>query len=238
MATVSSQTVPKNDYPTADGKPMAETDLHRKLMLDLIGTLEKRFLNEPLVYVSGNLLLFYERGNKRRHVAPDVFVVKGVPKGLRDNYLVWEEGKAPQVVIELTSNTTRREDEKKKFELYRDILKVKEYFLFDPKGDYLRPPQQGYSLQKGQYVPIPLLNGRLPSKVLGLHLERDGFVLRLYDPMTGQWLATPEERATEAEERATEAEERATQAEEERLQERAENERLHRELERLRRKPS
>src|SRR5437764_10284646 len=63
-----------NGYPTSDGKPMGETDWHRKLMNLLIEMLEDFFASQR-VYVSGNLLLFYEQGNRRRHVSPDVFVV-------------------------------------------------------------------------------------------------------------------------------------------------------------------
>src|SRR4051812_34348397 len=61
------------DYPTSDGKPMGETDLHRNDMMDVIRVLEGHFAAEPNVYVTGNLLLFYERGNRRRHVSPDAF---------------------------------------------------------------------------------------------------------------------------------------------------------------------
>src|SRR5438552_11715171 len=175
MATVSSTpSLMKNGYPTSDGKPIAETDTHRRLMNALIEILMAFYQAQPRVYVSGNLLIFYEPGNKRRHVSPDVFVVKGVPTGDRLNYLVWEEGKGPDIVIELTSSSTRREDVKKKFDLYQDTLKVKEYFLFDPLGDYLDPPLRGYRLRKGVYQPIHEVTGRLPSQVLGLHLEREG----------------------------------------------------------------
>src|SRR5262249_45003179 len=93
----------------------------------------------------------------------------------------------------LTSKSTRREDQITKLELYRDILKVKEYFLFDPHGDYLDPRLQGYRLRGGDYIRIRPVKGRLPSRVLGLHLERAGNVLRLYDPRTDRWLPTPAE---------------------------------------------
>jgi Uma2 family endonuclease len=188
-----------NGYPTTDRKPMAETDWHRTLMIALIQTLEAWFAEQPLVYVSGNLLVFYVPGNKRRHVSPDVFVVKGVPKRQRPNYLIWEEGKGPDLVIELTSSSTRNEDLNKKFHLYQKTLKVREYFLFDPRGDYLKPPLRGHQLRRGKYVPIQAIRGRLPSRVLGLHLEPKGDTLRLFDPKTGQWLPTPEERAVRAE---------------------------------------
>ena len=81
------------DYPTSDGKPMAETDWHRDLMMVLIQTLSAYYAAEPLVYVSGNLLVFYEPGNRRRHLSPDVFVVKGVGKHQRPNYLIWEDAR-------------------------------------------------------------------------------------------------------------------------------------------------
>jgi Uma2 family endonuclease len=112
---------------------MAETDLHRDLMVSLIAMLRAFFAGQR-VYVSGNLLVCYQRGDRRRHVAPDVFVVRGVENRQRPNYLIWEESKGPEVVIELTSQTTHEEDTETKRLLYRDVLKVQEYFLFDPNG--------------------------------------------------------------------------------------------------------
>ena len=190
MATVASES---KKYPTRDGRPMAETDLHRELMATLISILKRRYVKDQMVYVSGNLLIFYEPGNKRKHIAPDVFVVQGVEKRMRDNYLVWEEGKGPDFVIEVTSSSTRREDVKKKFELYRDVLKVSEYFLFDPRADYLKPPLQGYRLRGRDYQHITLDQGRLRSETLGLDLVRDGSYLRLYDHATGLPLLSAEE---------------------------------------------
>ncbi|MHC5540842.1 Uma2 family endonuclease [Singulisphaera rosea] len=188
------------DYPTSDGKPMAETDIHRRGLMDLIETLEDRFADDPMVYVSGNLLLYYEEGNKRRYVSPDVFVARGVPKlPPRERYLLWEEGKGPDLVIEVTSRSTRLEDQNRKRTLYGEILKVTEYFLFDPTQDYLKPAMQGFRLMGGEYEPIEPVDGRLQSVVLGLHLERAGLELRLHDPASGRWLPTPRERAEQAE---------------------------------------
>jgi Uma2 family endonuclease len=172
---------------------MAETDIHRDLMVALIQTLQRHFAADPNIYVSGNLLVFYERGNRRRHVSPDVFVVRGVPNHRRDNYLIWEEGKGPEVVVELTSSSTRHADTRRKFALYRDMLKVKEYFLFDPYDDYLVPRFQDYRLRAGGYVPIRPSMGQWPSQVLGLTLAPVLDDLRLFDPRTGQHVPTPAE---------------------------------------------
>jgi Uma2 family endonuclease len=228
MAIDISDTKAAIDYPTSDGRPMAETDLHRDLMVALIQILDHFFAEKSTVYVSGNLLVYYVPGNKRKHVSPDVFVVFGVPKKKRDYYLAWEEGKYPSVVIEVTSKSTRSEDIKKKFELYRDVFEVKEYFLFDPRADYLKPRLQGFRLTKGDYVPIPMTQGRMSSKTLGLHLEPDGANLRLYDPEADAWLPTPDERAAQAEELAAQVQSQAQRLEEE-------NERLRQQVEALRR---
>ena len=244
MATAHATLVTwKNGYPTSDGKPMAETDWHRDLMNVLIQRLKVWYAAQPRVYVSGNLLLFYEEGNRRRHKSPDVFVVKGIAKHDRPNYLLWQEGKAPDVVFELTSTSTRHEDQEEKYQFYRDTLRVKEYFLFDPLGDYLTPPLQGYRLRRGQYQPIRVVAGRLPSQVLGLHLERHGRELRLYDLESNRRLPTPLEMAEQAEEARFQeaearllAEESRLQAEEARLRAEVENERLRRELAELRRR--
>jgi Uma2 family endonuclease len=178
---------------------MAETDLHRQLMTALIEALEDRFAADPNIYVSGNLLLYYVPGNKRKHVSPDVFVVFGVPKRPRINYLLWEEGRGPAVVIELTSSSTRNEDIRTKLALYRDVLRVPEYFLFDPYEDYLDPRFQGYRLVGGQYRRMRLKDGRLQSRQLGLILEPDGEHLRLCDPDTGLRLPTRAEARSAAE---------------------------------------
>jgi Uma2 family endonuclease len=212
MATAPRQRATREvDYPTSDGKPMAETELHRQGMIDLIETLGHRFADNPNIHVSGNLLLYYEEGNRRKHVAPDVMITFGIPKNpLRDYYLVWKEGKAPDAVIEITSKSTQREDKHTKKTLYRDVLKVTEYFQFDPTEDYLKPPLQGFRLVNGDYIPIQPVNGRIPSQVLGLHLERDGTELRLVDPVTGLRLLTRAERIMEQAERITNQAERIT----------------------------
>jgi Uma2 family endonuclease len=228
-------TIPRADargdlaYPTSDGKPMAETDFHRQIMVDLIDVFEARYADDPQVYVSGDLLLFYEEGNKRKHVAPDVLVAFGVSKApQRLHYLLWREGKAPDVVIEVTSKTTRKEDQTKKLVLYRDVLRIPEYFLFDPFNDYLRPSLQGHRLTGDGYIPIELVSGRLLSKTLGVFFERSGTDLHVVDATSNHRLLTARERAKRANTRAEQADTRAAQSE-------ARNLELQREIEDLRR---
>ena len=112
----------------------------------------------------------------------------------------------PAVVFELTSRSTRREDLRTKYDLY-ERLGVTEYFLFDPLGEYLRPPCQGYRLEQGRYRPLAAgEDGALWSVALGLALHGRGEQLRLYDPAGQRWLPTPQEETAArrvAEERAS-----------------------------------
>jgi Uma2 family endonuclease len=191
------------EYPASDGEPMAETDVHRRLMSDLIFELSNFFKDDPDVYVSGNLLLYYVEGNPGKRVAPDVFVARGVGKRARRVYKLWEERAAPDVVIELSSRQTWREDVDEKFELYQE-LGIKEYFLFDPEYDYLIDSLVGYRLEEGRYSAIKVMSGKALIESLGLELVDTGETLRIFDPRSGLMLPTPEEHA-EASLRAEEA---------------------------------
>ena len=181
------------EYPESDGKPVGETDVHRREILHTIETLERHFRNVPDIYVSGNLMFYYEEGNPAAVVSPDVFVVKGVRKGLRRTYKLWDEGVAPCVVIEMTSRSTRLEDKGNKRALYA-LLGVREYFLFDPLGEYLKPPLQGFTLVDGEYAALPVeSDGGIISRELGLKLSRDETVLRLFDLASGQEVVRTED---------------------------------------------
>ncbi len=189
---------PTLTYPSSDGKPMAETDRHRKLMMDFIQMLEHHFREANNIYVSGNLLIYYEEGNPRKSIAPDVFVVFGVGKKPRRTYLTWEEGNTPNFVLEVASPSTYQHDFGSKKELYASVLAVKEYYIYDPYGD-ITPSFVGYRLVNGEYQEIAFVDGRLPSTVLDLELAEHEGNLRLYNPATQRWLQPPEERAEQVE---------------------------------------
>ncbi|MFY9823451.1 MAG: Uma2 family endonuclease [Thermoanaerobaculia bacterium] len=182
------------DYPTSDGQPMAETAQHMQVMVDLIFGLKGRYQEVSDVWVAGNLFLFYEKGNPKARVAPDVLLAQGVQKWDRPNYKVWEDG-PPAFIVEVTSRKTQHKDQHVKKPLYQR-LGVKEFVLFDPFGEYLRPPLQGFRLLRGRYQPIPLEgDGSLRSQTTGLWLQREGQRLRLVDVKTGERLLWDEEEA-------------------------------------------
>ena len=185
-------------YPSSDGKPMAETDWHRKLLMELLQIIDHHFREHDDVYVSGDLLIYYKMGDNTKSVAPDVFVVRGVAKKQRGTYLTWEESHTPDFVIELASPSTVRHDLTTKKDLYASVLKVKEYYIYDPLHQ-IQPHFVGFRLIDGVYQEIAFVNDRLPSEVLNLELgERDG-TLRMYDPTIEQWLVPSQERAEQAE---------------------------------------
>lgn len=170
---------------------MAETDKHRRLMTYCVDGLTLHFADRTdEVYVSGNNFVFWEEGNPKARVSPDVYVVFGVEQRQRDSYKAWEEnGSLPAVVIEITSRKTYREDTDTKRPLYEQVLKVPEYFQFDPTGDYLDPRLQGLRLNaSGAYQSLSLATDRLRSEQLGLDLVMEGDTLRLYDPDAGRFL--------------------------------------------------
>ena len=203
------------DYPETDGQPMAETPEHRDVMIDAIQVLRRHFAGRPNVYVSGNMMMYYEEGEPRRCVSPDVFVAMGVEDKDRRTYLLWREAKGPDFVLEVTSKSTRRNDQVTKRALY-EWMGVSEYVLYDPLGEYLSPSLQGFALAGGRYVELE--GRRLPggaralhSGVLGLslHVRARDRALRLHDPVSGEDLLTPVEAAAREAAAREEAEARA-----------------------------
>lgn len=183
------------EYPSSDGEPMAESDITRDYMTYGVEALKLHFQERSDVYVSANSFVYYEEGNKSAVVAPDIYVVFGVRKRQRDNYKIWKEsGISPQFVLEITSETTQDKDQETKPEIYRS-LGVREYFQYDPSGDYLNPILQGVRLVNNQYEPIPANNIAfdtlwLYSAVLGLELHLVSGELRFRNPQTGEFLKT------------------------------------------------
>ena len=230
-------------YPTSDDQPMAETPIHGDCMMYVTYALRRYFTKRGHedVYIGMNNFLYYERGNPRAVVAPDVYVVTGAPVRPRDTYMLWNEPKGPDFVLEVTSASTRREDERRKRDVYA-ALGVREYFLYDPRAEYLAPPLQGFRLQGGEYRRLPtvtMLSNRevaVTSEVLGLTLrdDREARLVRLHDRSTGEDLPTYEE-ADRAREEADRAREEADRAREEADRTREETDRVREETDAARR---
>lgn len=183
-------------YPESDGKPMAETDVHREQMNYLIETLKVHFQSRTDVYVSGNIMFYYEEGNPRKVFSPDVLVCFGVSGEDRRTYKLWEEKQFPQVVFEISSRGTWGDDLNRKWFLFQQFG-VKEYYIFDPEYDYLPEPLIAYRLKRGELKQVPIKNSRIFSEEIGLEIVDTGKGLRLYNPETKQFMRTLSESENE-----------------------------------------
>ncbi len=195
------------EYPSADGEPVAETYIYLYAILTTLEVL-KQYLADRQATVLANQFLYYAQGFPRLRVAPDVMVIFDVQPGGRDNYKVWEEGQVPQVVFEMTSKGTQKQDQEQKKLLYEQ-LGILEYWLFDPKGEWVKEKLQGYRLQNEIYHPIT----DTLSQPLGLRLEVEGELLRFYRLDTGAKLLIPSELAELAEQERQRAEQEHQRAE-------------------------
>ncbi len=185
-------------YPESDGEPMAETPKHQQVMIDCMDVMRRPLREVTDVYIGGNMFLYYEEGNPRKSVSPDVFMVRGVPKKELRVYKTWEQPPTLDFVLEVASPSTFEKDFTVKKEIYAKILQVKEYYIYDPYHE-IEPAFIGFRLVGGDYEEIDFVEGRLPSEVLGLELGEYEDALRLYNPVTGTWLDTSRERADKAE---------------------------------------
>lgn len=180
-------------YPDSDGKPIAESDSHVSLIVYCRDALRLFFADRASsVYVSGNNFVYYREGDPRARFSPDTYVVFGSAQRDRKSYRSWDENDAlPSVVFEFTSKKTQKEDVSDKMQTYEQ-LRIPEYFLFDPTGDYLKPTLRGYRITPiGMYSPIaPQEDGRLISEQLGLELVAAGVRLRFFNPVTQRFLLT------------------------------------------------
>jgi hypothetical protein len=210
MTTTINLTDTSIKYPSADGETMAETYIHLYAILTTLEVL-KQYLTGTQATVLANQFLYYAQGFPKLRVAPDVMVIFDVSPGGRDNYKVWEEGQVPQVIFEVTSPATKNQDQKEKKLLYEQ-LGILEYWLFDPKGEWIKNKLLGYRLEEEIYQPIT----DSFSQPLGLRLEVEGELLRFYRLDTGNKLLIPTELAEKAENEGQRAEQEYQRAETER----------------------
>ncbi len=223
-----------------DGIPM-DSPRHRSQMNLLIETLKMQWAGRNDFYTGGNMFVYFspDQVKNEDYRGPDFFVVLGVDGGPeRKGWVVWEEGKGPDVVIELLSDTTEKFDKTGKKQIYESVLCAPEYYWYHP----FRGELAGFELKGGRYHPLPSdQQGRIVSPLLGLRLTR---WTGKYDDIQATWLRwetldgklapTRDEYAQQERERAKQERERAEQAEElaeqereraEQAEERAEQER-------------
>ncbi len=175
-------------YPISDGEPVAESYDHLYAILIILEVL-RRYLKGRRATVLADQFFYYEEGKPEARTAPDVMVIFDVEPGGRDSYKIWEEGSIPKVVFEITSPSTKNEDKKRKKDLYEKIG-IEEYWLFDPKGQWIKTQLLGYRLKDGVYEEIkdsrsePLkLELKVEEKLIGFYREDSGEKLLISDEL-------------------------------------------------------
>ncbi len=220
MTTYIATSQPENEfkqiiYPSGDGEPVAESYDHVYAILTTLEVL-RLYLQGRRATVLANQFLYYAEGFPKLRVAPDVMVLYDVEPGGRDSYKTWEEKQVPKVIFEMTSPGTKKEDQETKKDLYANI-EVQEYWLFDPKAEWIEEQLIGYKLSENGYQ---LITNNC-SEVLQLRLEVEGKIIGFYRLDNGEKLLVSDElvealqretlRRTEAEALAEQEYQRAEQ---------------------------
>ena len=181
-------------YPIEDEEPWAESEHQLFPLVYAYGALTAWFSDDPTTWVGSNMFLYYEEGDPSKVVTPDLFVVTETHKEERRNiFQTWVEGRIPEFILEVLSESNYRNDLVTKFPIYRQ-LGVKEYWMYDPTPTgILSPPLQGHRLVGEEYQPIPVEETARPGRYRGssevlrleLHAQRDWF--RFFDPEEGSY---------------------------------------------------
>ena len=183
------------ELPCDDGEPLPDSDYQVEPLGYMRYGLRNHFKHRDDVAVQADMFVYYPAEGEdgrlvRRAVVPDVFVSFGVPNRKRLSYVVWEEGKPPDFVLEILSRSTWRRDVGEKKTIY-EAMGIREYWTFDPTGDFQDPPLLGYRLVDGAFEPIEAVPGSpltYDSAILGLILFVEDGVFRMKDPETGEYL--------------------------------------------------
>jgi Uma2 family endonuclease len=177
-------------------EPEKETSLHALQVRLLVNILEWYWRERDDFFIGDNLTIFFSREQLKTNDfrGPDFFLVKAVKNHPRTSWVLWEEGKAPDLIIELLSDRTAEIDRDIKKPIYEQRLRTPEYFWFSPlTGEFA-----GFRLVSDQYEEIvPDAQGRRWSRVLNLSLGVHNHLLR-YFTGEGELVPTPNEEAEDA----------------------------------------
>ena len=179
-------------YPEERDDDMGESSVHIKLLANLLSILKLYFKNRQDVFLSGNMNLYFEKGNSRRWFAPDLLVAFGVPNVERSSYLLFREQVFPQVIIEIASEKTWRNDIDEKLRTY-EKYGAEEYYVLDPEAAYLSAPLIVYRRQGDALVEVETIENRIFSPRLDLEIVWSQNDFRLFNRKTNEYLRNLDE---------------------------------------------
>ncbi len=213
-------------YPYEDDEPMAATGFHAEQIVTLADQFFRYFEIHEHIFVGIDTFIYYREGDRRKVVAPDIYIVLGASKfPQRRSFYTWAEGTAPSVVFEFLSDSTAHHDREEKVPLYLLDIGVQEYFIHQPDLER-RAEFRGWRRDaSGNIVEIePDADGGVFSETLNLyfHWKADPVtevrLLRPYLPDGTPITTSLEEKALKeaAQEQREVAEEQRQAAEEQR----------------------
>ncbi|NJL11438.1 MAG: Uma2 family endonuclease, partial [Calothrix sp. SM1_7_51] len=127
--------MPPTDLIFDDGEPL-ESNRHRIAMNTLIRSLQERLKSRNDFFTGGNMFIYYSstQARNRDFKGPDFFVVLDIDgTQQRQGWVVWDEnGRYPDVIVELLSESTAEVDKTTKKHLYERVFKTPDYFIYDP----------------------------------------------------------------------------------------------------------
>lgn len=175
-------------------EPPLESELHLEQIMLLLKCLKWLWRDRTDFYAAGNLTIYYSLNKSKLEDfrGPDFFVVLDTERKTRKSWVVWEgDGKYPNVILEILSESTANTDKEFKKKLYQDTFRTPDYFWFDPYTLEFA----GFHLVDGKYQPLKANNqGHLWSQQLGLYLGIHQGLLRFFTPES-KLVPTPEEEA-------------------------------------------
>ena len=178
---------PEIKYPESDGLPLSDNTKQFRWIMTIQGGLDAQYMDDPNVFVAGNLLWYPIEGDNKTRAAPDILVAFGRPKGDRGSYQQWLEGNiAPQVTFEIVSPSNTASILTEKFSFY-DQHAVEEYYLYDPDTNGLA----GWQSKKGRLTMIQRMDGWV-SPLLGIKFDMSADELRILGKSGEPFVATSE----------------------------------------------
>ncbi len=179
---------PTLDFIESDGKPVGETGIHAAQVNYLMAAVPVALAQAGRVgaHFCTNVFFYYDPDDSRRSVVPDFFVFLNLPRPEepRRTYKLWEEGTAPDLIVEVCSRSTIEEDVYRKKGIYQDVFRTREYVLFDPDADVIPGRLRAFRLVEGAYqeAEVPFRSEVLDATVAAVEgnlrlLDRDGRVI-------------------------------------------------------------
>ncbi|MCY7346033.1 MAG: Uma2 family endonuclease [Pyrinomonadaceae bacterium] len=183
-------------YPEQREDDMGETSFHYTVIFNLMQMLKTFFREREDVFMTANMNIYYVEGNPYKWFAPDILIAFGAGNHERGVYKLWQEKVFPQVIFEIASDRTWKNDVADKLKLYEE-LGAEEYYILDSEFKYLPAPLMAFRREDEKLLPLTITDDRIFSPRLNLEIVQTDDAFKLFNPQTNEFLRTLEEAEEE-----------------------------------------